>query len=93
MQQLLHVLRACELLPPPTRTAAQPRLVVVHWLGASVEKDPYGAAMIAAGVPKDTLVEWTTDPVVAGGRLGLVFGRVFVLESVSGLAHLPRGRR
>ena len=41
----------------------------INWLGASVTSDPYGKAMIAEGVPKETILEWTTDPVVAGGSL------------------------
>ena len=41
----------------------------LNWLGATVEGDAYGAALLEAGVPKPTVVEWTTDPVVAGGSL------------------------
>ena len=41
----------------------------LNWLGATVEGDNFGAAMVAAGVPKATMLEWTTDPIVAGGSL------------------------
>ena len=36
----------------------------MNWLGAPAETDAFGAACIAAGLTKETLVEWTEDPTV-----------------------------
>merc|ERR1719461_766914 len=36
----------------------------VNWLGATVESDPYGAALIAAGVPAEMIKTWSKDPQV-----------------------------
>jgi len=36
----------------------------LNWMGASLEEDPFGKAMIAAGIPKATIMEWTKDPQV-----------------------------
>lgn len=50
-----------------------------NWLGAEVEEDPYGAALIAAGVPKEMIVEWSVDPQVtidAEGNKGSLFDQL-----------------
>lgn len=46
-----------------------------NWLGAELEKDMYGKAMIASGIPADTIKEWTNDPQVklADGSKGSLF--------------------
>lgn len=36
----------------------------VNWLGAVLADDPYGKAMIAAGIPADMLTTWSKDPQV-----------------------------
>jgi len=35
-----------------------------NWLGASLADDPYGKAMIAAGIPADMITAWSKDPQV-----------------------------
>ena len=40
-----------------------------NWLKASVEKDEFGAALIAKGVSKATIAEWSNDPQVKGKSL------------------------
>jgi len=41
----------------------------MNWLGATIEDDAFGQAMLTAGVPKQTIIDWTSDPLVAGGSL------------------------
>jgi nucleoside diphosphate kinase len=36
----------------------------LNWVGASLETDPFGKAMLEAGIPKKTVLEWTKDPQV-----------------------------
>eukprot|EP00670_Eutreptiella_braarudii_P011209 CAMPEP_0174326566 /NCGR_PEP_ID=MMETSP0810-20121108/13988_1 /TAXON_ID=73025 ORGANISM="Eutreptiella gymnastica-like, Strain CCMP1594" /NCGR_SAMPLE_ID=MMETSP0810 /ASSEMBLY_ACC=CAM_ASM_000659 /LENGTH=627 /DNA_ID=CAMNT_0015440227 /DNA_START=25 /DNA_END=1905 /DNA_ORIENTATION=+ len=36
----------------------------LNWLGAKVETDEFGKAMLAAGIPKETIMKWTKDPQV-----------------------------
>jgi len=36
-----------------------------NWLGASIEKDFFGKAMIALGVPVGTIAAWSEDPAVS----------------------------
>eukprot|EP00967_Tisochrysis_lutea_P101379 scaffold152075_cov31-Tisochrysis_lutea.AAC.1 len=36
----------------------------LNWMGATVDKDPFGKAMLDAGIPKATILEWTKDPQV-----------------------------
>lgn len=38
-----------------------------NWVGASVQSDVYGRGMIAAGVPVETIVAWSSDPQVKSG--------------------------
>ena len=47
----------------------------LNWLEGDVAADPFGARLLAAGVPAETIAAWTVDPVVAypdGGK-GSVF--------------------
>jgi len=36
----------------------------MNWVGAKLEEDAFGAAMIKAGIPVDTIMAWTKDPQV-----------------------------
>ncbi len=36
----------------------------LNWLGASLDTDAFGKALLASGIPKDTVVAWTKDPQV-----------------------------
>lgn len=36
----------------------------LNWVGASLEEDDFGKAMIASGIPKEKIREWTKDPQV-----------------------------
>merc|ERR1719498_1380833 len=46
-----------------------------NWLGAAFSEDPYGKELIAAGIPKKTIMEWTKDPQVTieEGKQGSIF--------------------
>ena len=35
-----------------------------NWLGASIGSDPFGKALLAAGVPEATIQKWSSDPQV-----------------------------
>lgn len=37
----------------------------LNWMGAKLEDDPFGKAMLDSGIPKDTIMAWTKDPQVA----------------------------
>ena len=37
----------------------------LNWLGAKLEADVFGKAMLASGIPKATIMAWTKDPQVA----------------------------
>lgn len=45
----------------------------MNWIGAKLETDPFGKALLEAGVPKDTVLAWTKDPQVEfeGQKRGL----------------------
>eukprot|EP00045_Choanoeca_perplexa_P004555 m.39084 g.39084 ORF g.39084 m.39084 type:complete len:381 (-) comp12637_c0_seq1:63-1205(-) len=45
----------------------------VNWVGASLETDGFGKAMLAAGIPRATVDAWSQDPQVAfdGGKASL----------------------
>lgn len=34
----------------------------LNWMKAKLEDDPFGAAMLSSGIPKDTIMAWTKDP-------------------------------
>ena len=36
----------------------------LNWMGATLEGDAFGRAMLASGIPKDTIMAWTKDPQV-----------------------------
>jgi len=36
----------------------------LNWMGASLDTDPFGKAMLASGIPADTVMTWTKDPQV-----------------------------
>jgi hypothetical protein len=37
----------------------------LNWMGGTLETDPFGKAMLEAGIPKKTILEWTKDPQVS----------------------------
>jgi len=39
----------------------------LNWMGATLETDPFGKAMLASGISKDTIMAWTKDPQVPDG--------------------------
>jgi CDGSH-type Zn-finger protein len=48
----------------------------LNWVGAKLESDPFGSALLAAGFPADTIAAWSVDPQVnvdAAGKMGSVF--------------------
>jgi hypothetical protein len=38
----------------------------MNWLKVPVERDPFGARVLAAGIPAATIKEWSVDPQVKG---------------------------
>jgi nucleoside diphosphate kinase len=36
----------------------------VNWLGATLEDDPFGSAMLSSGISKSIIMDWTKDPQV-----------------------------
>ena len=36
----------------------------LNWMGASLEDDPFGRAMLSSGIPRATIMAWTKDPQV-----------------------------
>ena len=36
----------------------------LNWLGADLVSDSFGAALLGAGIPAETIQEWTVDPQV-----------------------------
>jgi len=36
----------------------------LNWLGANLEDDGFGKAMLSSGIPKETIMHWTKDPQV-----------------------------
>jgi nucleoside diphosphate kinase len=40
----------------------------MNWVGASLEGDAFGQALLAAGIPADTIRAWTKDPQVTVGE-------------------------
>ena len=46
-----------------------------NWLGASVDTDAFGKALLKSGLSKKTIAEWSVDPRVnlPGGEKGSVF--------------------
>ena len=36
----------------------------LNWMGATLEGDAFGKAMLDSGIPKDTIMSWTKDPQV-----------------------------
>ena len=41
----------------------------MNWCEATLEEDRFGAGLLAAGIPKATIVEWCGDPQVQGKSL------------------------
>lgn len=51
----------------------------LNWCGAKLEDDAFGKALLAAGVPKDTILSWCQDPQVdvdGKGKMGSLFDAV-----------------
>jgi len=43
----------------------------MNWLGADMATDPFGAAMLSAGLSADTIKAWSVDPQVTFGPTGI----------------------
>ncbi|KAK3280102.1 hypothetical protein CYMTET_12043 [Cymbomonas tetramitiformis] len=76
----------------------------LNWVGAALEEDAFGAAMLKAGIPKDTIMAWTKDPQARHPHYALGHGVAEVMlrllvggvcregDQISGLArHTPHG--
>eukprot|EP00984_Skeletonema_dohrnii_P029466 scaffold20123_cov106-Skeletonema_dohrnii-CCMP3373.AAC.6 len=61
-----------------------------NWLGASVDTDGFGKALLDAGLSKKTIAEWSVDPRVtqAGGEKGSVFDALEDMDVEECLAKL-----
>ena len=40
----------------------------LNWMGATLEDDAFGKAMLASGIPKETIMAWTKDPQVSSSK-------------------------
>lgn len=56
----------------------------MNWVGAKMEEDSFGAAMLAAGISKETIQAWSVDPQVTYGAPSMpIKGSLFdALEDV-----------
>lgn len=56
----------------------------MNWVGATLEQDEFGAAMLAAGISKETIKAWSVDPQVTYGAPSMpIKGSLFdALEDV-----------
>jgi nucleoside diphosphate kinase len=62
----------------------------LNWLGATLESDPFGAQLLAAGIPKETILAWTKDPqVTVEGKSASLFDS---LEDLSVSACLAKAK-
>ena len=61
-----------------------------NWLGASVDTDPFGKALLSSGLSKKTIAEWSVDPRVnlPGGEKGSVFDALEDMDVDACLAKL-----
>lgn len=61
-----------------------------NWLGASVDTDPFGKALLSSGLSKKTIAEWSVDPRVNlhGGEKGSVFDALEDMDVDACLAKL-----
>ena len=61
-----------------------------NWLGASLETDSFGKALLDAGISKKTIGEWSVDPRVnlPGGDKGSVFDALEDMNADECLAKL-----
>eukprot|EP00970_Alexandrium_tamarense_P008611 scaffold1637_cov195-Alexandrium_tamarense.AAC.2 len=61
-----------------------------NWLGASVETDSFGKALLDSGLSKKTIAEWSVDPRVSlpGGDKGSVFDALEDMDVDACLAKL-----
>merc|ERR1712224_213262 len=59
-----------------------------NWLSVPLEEDPFAQAMLAAGIPKDTVEAWTKDPQVpiGDGKKGSIFDALEDMNSSDCLA-------
>jgi hypothetical protein len=67
-----------------------------NWLGTSIESDPFGKGLLAAGIPKATIVEWAQDSqvsvegVTAHGKTMIVFDALEDLSAEDVLAKVGK---
>jgi hypothetical protein len=65
-------------------------------LGTSIESDPFGKGLLAAGIPKATIVEWAQDSqvsvegVTAHGKTMIVFDALEDLSAEDVLAKVGK---
>lgn len=60
-----------------------------NWVGAEIEKDSFGSALIAAGLSVDTIKAWSVDPQVnVQGKKGSIFDALEDMDSADCLAKL-----
>merc|ERR1719498_1028806 len=60
----------------------------MNWLSVPLEEDPFAQAMLAAGIPKETVEAWTKDPQVpiGDGKKGSIFDALEDMNSSDCLA-------
>jgi hypothetical protein len=64
----------------------------INWLKRSLEQDSFGQALLAAGLSKETINEWSVDPQVTmpDGKPGSVFDALEDMDSEECLAKLVK---
>jgi hypothetical protein len=62
----------------------------MNWLNRPLEKDPFGLALLSAGLSNETIMEWSVDPRVTmpDGTQGSVFDALEDMDAESCLAKL-----
>ena len=63
----------------------------LNWVGANLESDSFGAALLAAGIAAETIRAWSVDPQVkidAEGKFGSLFDSVEDKDAAACLAKL-----
>jgi len=59
----------------------------LNWMGAKLESDPFGKALLDSGIPKATVMEWTKDPqVMFNGKKSSLFDLLEDLDNDECLA-------
>jgi len=63
----------------------------MNWLDKSIQRDPFGSALLKAGASKKTLKEWSLDPRISmEDGVGSVFDALEELDAADCLAKMTQ---